>query len=228
MKSQPLYRIACGFLAAVLFLPVLAQAQYTPLSDKLATISDELFRNGNENYILVDAVKDGILVPGKQYNISILPGSITFNEKPLEQSANKVYEEKMKKFFEANNGGNTAVISLRGSKITMDEILDEHSTFRSRKVTFKPRNATQDLIEANVLNGKRQTEYTDRIIKEMVKDKLVKDKDKLKIKWNMTGVYVNDKKLKGWLADKYNTMFEKETGFIPLKMEDGVVITRND
>lgn len=227
MKNKPVYRIACSLMAAVLFLPVLAYAQYTSLSDKLTAISDELFQNGNENYILVDAVKDGIIIPGHHYNFSYLGESITFDDKPLPQSLSKTYSEKLERFFKTNNGGNMALISLRGTKMKMDDILDEQSTFRKKKDTFHAGGISTHEIDQQAI-GRKQTEYTDRIIKEMVKDKLVKDTDKLKIKWDMTGVYVNDKKLKGLIADKYNTMFEKAAGFTPKKIKDGVTITRND
>lgn len=227
-----------SLLMALLMLPFAAMAQYTPLADQLTAVSDELYNKGDENYILVDAVRDGIITPDKRYSFNYDWGHFTFNEQRIDKSTEAVYAAKIKKFLDANNGGHDMSIIMNDNKISMKDILDEKSTFRNKTLTFGNREdflkknedivkRHQEISKKQQEIGRKQTEYTNKIIDAMLEDGLLSKKKPMHIRWNLKGVFVNDKKLKGELAEKYNDMFEKEVGVKLLKPDDGVEITRN-
>ena len=205
-------------LVLALLMPLVSGAQYISLNEQLMTISEEMFRNGNENYIIVDAIRDGILQPEAPCNFSYLNESFTFNQFALSKKYAFTYEKKIKQFFENYNEGHDFAIFMNLSKVSMKDIMNAESTFRknSRIMDVKP--------AVNIPTPK--TTNTDGIIKAMLQDGLITNRKNYTVKWNMTGVYVNGKKLKGEAAEKYNTLFEAQAGYKAKMPENGITITQ--
>jgi hypothetical protein len=114
-----------------------------------------------------------------------------------------------------------------------EEIRKQHEVIAKQHEAIRKQHAEiakdmEEITRTNVEAGKKQTEYTDRIIAAMVKDGLVTKNKPMHIQWNLKGIYVNDKKLTGELFQKYNEMFEQEAGFKLKQPDDGVEITKND
>jgi hypothetical protein len=218
-----------SLLMAFIMLPVVAMAQYTSLDTKLATISDEMFANGNDNFIIVDAIRDGIIAPESTYNFTYLEGGFTFNQLALSKKFTTIYESKMKKFFDQFNNGHDYFLSIIGSKASMKDILNDESTFRKGnridKALQKAKTSENVPTDTKTYTVNTKTVSTDGIIKAMIEDGLIVNKHNYAVKWNMEGIHVNGKKLKGDVAEKYKTMFENQAGFKPTKGGDGIVIT---
>ncbi|MBS1773140.1 MAG: hypothetical protein JST82_09770 [Bacteroidetes bacterium] len=219
-----------NLLLAVMMLPLAAQAQYTSLDNQLSAISDEMFANGNENFIIVDAIKDGVIEPEKTYSFMYTNGSFTFNQQALSKKLATGYEKKMKKYFDQFNNGHDFFISITGSKASMKDIFNEESTFRKTNRVNKElqqpkeiKTAASNIVTHTIDNTK--TTSTDGIVKAMIQDGLITNKNNYTVKWNLNGIFVNGKKLKGDMAEKYETMFEAQAGFKPTKGEEGIVIT---
>jgi hypothetical protein len=225
MNGNNIFTKVFSLLMAVLLLPVMALAQYTSLADKLTAISDEMYANGNDNFIIVDAVRDGIILPESTYSFMYLEGGFTFNHMALSKKFTAIYENKMKKFFDEFNNGHDFFISITGSKASMKDILNDESTFRKGNRINKELQKAKPTANTNTYTINTRTASTDGIIKAMIEDRLITNKHNYTVKWNMAGIYVNGKKLKGDVAEKYNTMFENQAGFKPAKGEDGIVIT---
>jgi arsenate reductase-like glutaredoxin family protein len=248
-----------NLVLAIVLLPTIVTAQYTSLSDKLTEISNKMYQEGNEYFILVDAIKDGIINANEHYNFSYAKGDITFNQQQVDRSLRRAYEKKMTQFLEANGSGSGTMLSLRGDGIKMDDILNAKSSMRKgvgtmayhkvklqehegllkehekaleehNKALAKHEKIVKEMevvTKKNIEIGKKQTAYTDKIIAAMVKDGLVSKKKPMHIQWNLKGIFVNDKKLTGAMAQKYNKMFEQEVGYQLKQPDDGVEITKN-
>jgi hypothetical protein len=120
-----------SLLMAIIMLPMGSYAQYTPLSQQLTDISKEMYRNGNEFYVLVDAVKDGILKPEKKLSFMFINDTMSFNNQKIAGSMHKQYSNKMTQFMEKNNDGHTYFMAIYDVPFSMKDILDEHSAFRT-------------------------------------------------------------------------------------------------
>lgn len=258
MTCQTFALKAKSLLLALAILPAMAYAQSDDLKDKLPAISADMYKAGNENYILVDALHDGLIKMNKHYDFRYESKHITFNGKEVPAELRKSYEIKLERLLATNGKGENIMMYYRGGGIKEKDLINEDSRFRNKIGTLKQHDeivkqseeiqkqheeirkqheeiAKQhevivkqhaEIAKEHEAISKRQTTYTNKIIDAMYADKLINDKENLKIKWNYRGVIVNGKKLKGEMADKYETMFEKETGMKIKQWDDGVSITR--
>jgi hypothetical protein len=79
MKSNFIALLAAGILAISCSN---ALAQSAPISgQRLALIEQEMFANGNQNFIVIDLVMDGLLEPGKGFQFEYNRGTVSLNGK---------------------------------------------------------------------------------------------------------------------------------------------------
>jgi len=174
----------------------------------LTATSNTLYNAGNANYVLVDAVKDGILHEGEGYNFSYNEGMMLFNHRPLHEPLKTRYEMKFKDFLTANKYGDKYQTNRVSGSLRVSSLLKEDT--KRHEVTTK------------------SNDYLQHIVAELAKDGLADTAKALRLVWNNRGVYVNKKQLVGDAAKKYNALFEAGAGFVPRKIDDGVIYRRGE
>lgn len=198
----------------MLVLPLCALSAKTDTA-KLSTISQKMYDEGNKNYLLADAVKDGLIKEGKSYSYAYEKGLIKINGETLTEPYKTQYEEKMEAFLK-KEGREGQIFSMRGSRMRVDELGTD---------TYK--DHTEKVPENSTIIAERQDyqEGMEKILSEMSKDGLVKDVNNTRIKWNYRGVFADGKKLKADAEQKYTAMLEDLKVKRPKKMSDGFSYT---
>lgn len=183
--------LIAAFTAAIIF-PSKNFAQTT--DDKLTAISKEMFENGNSNFVIVDAIKDGLIKPGESYTVMYAADQFTIEGKALTDATIKTYKERIAAFYEKTGQGITFVrMTSDGTK--METILDPASSFRKQKELT--------LEDVDKQHHKGFTANTKKISEALITDKLISTEDGYKFEYNAKGFFVNGKKLKGAAAKKY-------------------------
>lgn len=164
--------------------------------EELTAISNNMFENGNPNYIWIDLLKDGYVHYNdtRNHNIVIatnerfVPGDIAFPEEVV-----KAYIEKWKSFLEHINHPGSAN--------------DKYSLFLSFGMDTKViLRHNSDFIN-NVKYAQYKWGLTApaelNMYREMIKDGLATLEDKLDYEFSQKGFYVNDVRMSDELMKKY-------------------------
>jgi hypothetical protein len=147
-----------------------------------------------------------MLYEGEGYNFSYNEGVMLFNYRPLHEPFKTRYEMKFKDFLTANKYGSKYQTNRISGALHVSDLLKQDS--QQHEVTSK------------------SDDYLQHIVVELVKDGLADTTQALRLEWNNRGVYVNMKQLVGEAAKKYIVLFETGAGFVPLKLDDGVIYRR--
>lgn len=189
-------------------MPFLSFAGSKTDTTKLNAISQKMFEEGNKNFLLIDAMKDGLLQEKLPYTYEYDNGDISFNGEQLSEPYRSHYAEKMEAFLKKQGSVHSA-FSITGSSLSLDKLQKEQ---RSKKGKDK---------------DSEQKEKLDKIITAMAADSLLDEKDPVNLKWYPNGLYVNNNKLEGELEKKYTALMEDALGHKPRFPGDSYIHKRD-
>ncbi len=119
-------------IAAMLVLPLLSFAISKKEAAKLEAISKEMYEQGNEKYLYVDAYKDGLLKDGDDFVLDFDNNNMALNGVELPAA----YKEKHKQFL--SDKQNSAVVTGKGKgTLHVKDIYDNSSCFRKNTNKMK-------------------------------------------------------------------------------------------
>lgn len=197
-----------SIVVAMIALPLCTFAISKKEAAKLEAISKEMYEQGNEKYLYVDAYKDGLLEDGEVYTIMFDSNNMMLSGKPLPDA----YKEKYRRFLSEKQDGE--FVSAKGTgTLQVNDIYDKKSCFR--------RNYSTTAQTAAKLNAHFATEA---VINEMAKDGVLKDATKFRFQWKRNTIRINNEKLPKGVAKKYIAMLEKIEG---LRTGNSYGFTRN-
>ena len=127
-----------AFCACALFLSVPAAAQTR--QSELETISRQMFREGNERFILVEAMKDGFIVEGRKYDLQYANDVVKIDGKPLREPFQKHYNGRLKKFAmieSERTGANYKLEAMHGKGPKYKDVINPASDFRTVSASAK-------------------------------------------------------------------------------------------
>src|ERR1700761_7364550 len=109
----------------------------TGISDSIKTelrkVSEQLYKDGNQNFIITDAIIDGIILPGQYYKFTYRNEEIRIDDNEVPIPLRAGYLQKMKAFDAVK--GSTVYNSMKScSGVTFAEIFDPNSSFRKETV----------------------------------------------------------------------------------------------
>jgi|GEM_PF-5768960 len=114
-----------SIVAALIALPLCTFAISKKEVTKLTAISKEMYEQGNEKYVYVDAYKDGLLKDGEDFILDFDDNNMVLNGKEMPEA----YKEKHKQFLsEKLNGAN--VTGKGKGTLHIKDIYDNGSCFR--------------------------------------------------------------------------------------------------
>ncbi len=186
-----------SIIAAMLVLPLLSFAISKKEAAKLEAISKEMYEQGNEKYLYVDAYKDGLLKDSEDFVLDFDNSNMVLNGAELPTA----YKEKYKQFLSDKQNG--AVVTGKGKgTLHVKDIYDKKSCFR-KNISPKPMTAVIKVF---------QTIAVDAVIDDMKKDGVLKGADKFSFQWKRNTIRINGEKLPKDVAKKYIARLEKIDG----------------
>jgi len=203
-----------SIVAAMFLLPLSSFANKTDTAS-LVAVSRQLYEKGNHNYLLADAVKDGLLQDRKPFSYTYDNSTLKINGKDLPEPYQARYLQKMEAFLLKTQGNTYAKFSMTGNKLSLDNLLREEGAYKKEEERMAEVKERQD-----------KNEKMDAVVNEMADEGLIKDKEYLNIKWNNRGLYVDGKKLEGATEKKYTEKMEAAVGFKPNKLTDSYRYSR--
>lgn len=179
------------------------------LKEQLQQISDKMYKEGNYRYVFVDAVIDSLItLPAKaqMLNMGSSYWTLTNNNGPVKASTelSEDYKAKLGKFLVEQGEDADATVSFDAmpdnKKLTLKDILNADSDFR--KIT------AHDRYLAGIT-----TRAWKQIYKAMYDDGLIRQpRDRFEMRYGISGIEINGKKLTGVLDVKYRKMYAELLG----------------
>lgn len=196
------------------------------LRKELQAVSTKLYLEHNSNFLIVDAILDGLIKMSEHkasyqvsYSNGAVPthieepvgemlfgyifkyqdGKITINSKPLDDLANMVYVNKIKNFFSHENSEAPDSFTLTNFTLKSKDIFEPYSYFRKGQ----DRGVVYMLIEDKLLD----TTYDYTVI------------------YNLEGLFINYTKVSEMSAMKY-TLYINKNGFTPNSPKDQLYIDK--
>lgn len=203
-----------SIVAAMFMLPLSSLANKTDTAS-LVAISRQLYEKGNHNYLLADAVKDGLLQDRKPFSYAYDNGTLKINGKDIPEPYQARYLQKMEAFLLHTQGNTHAKFSITSNKLSLDNLVREQGSYKKEEERI-----------AEVKERQAKDEKIDAVVNEMASEGLIKDKDYLNIKWNNRGLFVDGKKLEGLMEKKYTEKMQAAVGFKPTKASDNYRYSR--
>lgn len=169
-------------------------ADTTSDREKLMQLSNELFNKGDMHYVLVDALIDGTLKEGDDYDLKVDSGIVRFKSHRWPVSKQKKYSDKLAACKKANKGKGRFYSSMLGT-IHLNEILDPNSEFRNSIIHTDPE-----------IDG---TPFMEYVMAEMQKDGLIDRAYQVRIIFTDSTIVVNNKSLTGSIYNKYRSLHKQ-------------------
>ena len=223
MNNPPIGFLKAALLSAGICIlncaSVSAQINNVPLSDQLRDISAAMQREGNDNFVIVETFRDGLLKPGYAFDFSFSSKGIVLNGIAMQGAMKEKYELMMRNYFKAAEGKDVGKTSFSlvtgGDFINADSILNPNSTIRSNHSAGLWARAEQQ----------QETDY-DPIILGMVQDGICTRKEHIIVLYNKGGLLVNEKKLSPQLDKKYKELFAVKYHIMPDKTQASLRLSR--
>ncbi|XZF12628.1 hypothetical protein ACTHGU_12635 [Chitinophagaceae bacterium MMS25-I14] len=219
----------------LLLFPVIlcsyARAQEILTRTQLNDIYRQMYLNGNENFVFVKALRDGLIEPGKTSSFMYSAGKVMINWKELQEPFLTEYSLLTKAFLASQGNNGLGLLQMEDVKISANDVLDSASHFRKHKNIFAtgdkvlnsdfvvinnpPPAPIQEVTTTNTGNTKTVTAYTqvDPICNELVKDGLADPAKGYSLLYNSGGIYVNDTRMDNASEAKYRQLFKKDLHF---------------
>lgn len=214
MRSKSINKLLF-VLANMLFFSTHIYAQ-APFSDsikmELNKVSLQIFVEHNRNFLIVDAILDGLIVIDSPYTFEYDNGKMSINSEPLPAAFKNKYTDKLNAFKAMEQPGQVNTFSMYRSGITLKEIFDPSSIFRKSE---------SELYKfGNMPDTKSIKEF-------FSKGKMIDTAGQYTIRYNVKGLFINDKKVPDPAAKKYIS-FINDAGFKPEQLSDYLYITRTE
>lgn len=194
-------------LCVALLLTAKAGAQDATQKEKLTEITNELYAQKNDNFILVKAYNDGLIKEATRYDFRWEYDKVTLNEQILPEPKNSEYTELFRSYLLKKQGNDSSWLSLRGDGVKLTDIYNRESwIWRDRKPAEN--NTTQAPVPPTPKAHEKRV--TDKLLAEIAKDKLADTTQHVKLEYNNKGITINDKPLAGKQLAKYKKMLQKE------------------
>lgn len=177
-------------------LPFLSFAGSKTDTAKLNAISRKMFDEGNKNFLLIDAVKDGLLQEKMPYSYEYDDGDVSFNGEQLSEPYRSRYAEKMEAFLK-KQGSISSAFSVTGSSLNLDNLQKEQ---KGKKGKY---------------SDSEKDEKMNEVITAMAADSLLDEHEPINLKWYPNGLYVNNNKVEGEKEKKYTALLEDIIGYKP-------------
>ena len=195
-------KVGCIILALIVWFPFGAKARISDsLKHELQKISTEMFLAHNDNFIIVDALIDGYVVPGGKASIINKDSLLTINDEPIPDPRRGWYLDKIKAFYAAQQTEQDRIIGASTSsgfyvtilKINLADIVNRKSSFR----TYTP---PPQLTRAEV--DKQQKDLAE-FRQMLATDKLIDTTQYYIVRYNILGFFVNEQRAEEHIAEKY-------------------------
>lgn len=177
-------------------LPFLSYAGSKTDTAKLNAISRKMFDEGNKNFLLIDAVKDGLLLEKMPYSYEYDDGDVSFNGEQLSEPYRSRYAEKMEAFLKKQGSVHNA-FSITGSSLSLDKLQKEEQGKKGK------------------YSDSEKDEKMNEVITAMAADSLLDEHEPINLKWYPNGLYVNNNKVEGEKEKKYTALLEDIIGYKP-------------
>lgn len=198
MKLQPVNYIITGIV--LLFCQNgFAQSTATISPQRLPLIEQEMFNDSNQYFIIIDLMIDGLIKTGQSFDFRYGNGISTFNGKELEKSLQKKYAARMKAFYVHEGASTTTTFGMTSDSVSMKEILDPNSKLRNPQFKFCR------LIQQQ---KQEQHDHVTNIINQMAGEHLLDTVASYYVKFDETGIIINNQKLEGTVEEKYMQLFK--------------------
>lgn len=185
-------------------LPILSFAGSKTDTTKLNLLSRKMYDAGNKNFLLADAVKDGLLTEEQPYSYEYNDGEVIINGEQLLEPYRSRYAEKMEAFLQ-HQGDAHRQFAVTGSTLNLDKLYNEK---RSKGANDKESEKQRKL---------------DEVVTAMVSDGLLEENEPIKLMWYPSGLYVNGNKLEGEQEKKYTALMQDAVGFKPKLSTDSYI-----
>jgi hypothetical protein len=163
--------------------------------DQLTVISRMMFVDGNDQFILVDLLKDGFLKENEDFMIEFGKGGMTVNGKKLPGPVSARY---LKMIGEVRGQhSDDPAGSMRGGGISMKEVLDTASRFRHREQYFPDTRGFRSIAG------------------ELTEDGIADSGASVTITCSKAGVFINGRILATPLEEVYKRQIIRLSGFRP-------------
>lgn len=180
-------------------------------------IIQDMFAQGNSNFIIVKAMDDGFIEAGESYHFSYKGDIIKVSGIRLPRKKELEYSQLMYKFYQTHHIGIGTSGSMHGS-VTLAQVIDPNSPFRQYRERAPEYYLKNDYS--------KPVYYYDRVIGMMVKDGILDTTKKYNLKYNHRGVILNGKKLSDQEAAPYEPILREGFGHKPrLLRSDGLSIS---
>lgn len=207
------------------------------LRKELQKVSLQLYKDHNRNFLIVDAILDGLIkmspyafssttfsCNGKSTSYIDQPsepkqvfsyifvyqdGAIKISDKPLNDVENMIYFNKIKFFYSHGNDALPHTFTLSNFFLDLKDIFDPSSSFR--RGTTLPWGSCPDRTIINML----------------VEDKLLDTSTDYKVVYDIDGLFINNEMLGVMTATKY-IFYINEHGFTPKSAADRLYIDKKN
>jgi|GEM_PF-3418924 len=167
----------------------------TPNNEELAAISQKLFNEGQIEYLVADALKDGYIKEGEQFTIIFEDSMVRIARRTYSKQDAEAYGKKYRKYRKYY--GCMYCNGFYSGTVKYSDIMNPRSDFRTGSFLFKEQY-------------KKQSENLERVIAEMHKDRVLDTNYRYTVDYySAAEIVVNTYPLNSTQADKYATMLLK-------------------
>lgn len=200
------------FIFLLLLLPALSSyALSDSVKNKLKEVSSIMYRQRNENFVIVDAIIDGLVQLDSAYSCFYDKGDISINDKKLTGALKKKYTDKTRMMYDPNPNKSHSFSMSCSSGVGLNEIFNAASSFRKPLPIFS--------FEKDDFQPYRP------VVIELVKDRLVDTATKYTIRYNINGLFIDDIEVPKNKAERYKRLINT-IGFAPKAAGDQLYIDR--
>lgn len=183
------------FLALLIASSSVVHAQqFVNANTNLDSLSDEYLKVGDDYFLVIDAVKDGLIKPDLCYNIQFSHNTLTINGQVASKEMSARYLDKIRQLNK-----------YRG--------LPDIDYYNFASISGHPGvsiNKPEPYIPAEVSKKQeeKRTYASKRLVNMLLSDKLIYSTDEVNILYNDDGIWINNKKLSVKQERKYTPLVE--------------------
>lgn len=122
----------CLFVIIVFMIKTPAFSQQG-ISNRLRSISDSMYAQNNANYIVVDAIADGLIAPAQKYKVDYYNNTIFINDYKLDEAHRETYTKKYSTLLGKIGIGKDGIRFTASDGVSMSDIMNPQSAFRKEK-----------------------------------------------------------------------------------------------
>ena len=156
----------------------------------------------NTSFLIVEAIRDSLIIPGQHYEFVYEPGKVKVNGKVVPQPLHERYLNMINSFYRKDTTpGVITRLSIESDGVSLKDVLDPASSFR--KVPEQPK--------ADSYSSTYKVDNTSAVMADMGKDGLLGSGRKVHISYSSRGLFVNGSRLKSPYEAIYLKRFKELT-----------------